>query len=333
MQCSLTLRAGHLGILAAAGGLWHSRNPAARPYAEATAGELAQLITGRVRLGGKDLREVHRLLADLEALEILASVQRPKDRTAANLALEIPGNPVERVQRRLPDGRWVGQADYERALGEVSDGEALVTAEADRDGSPPLADGATIRIHLAEWFRAQIASGQSTRVDFRVWAHLRPVGQRLYAWVQGTHRDSYDDAIEFYLAEPLRYTLGLRGRRHRAAASVRAALGQLYHADLRYNRAPKWSIRCRYANTSIPAFRISPHHRGSAPTERALARRKCPAQRPAAVRWLTLREAREQLELVRDALRCAAGSSAGNRSEHYSGLPPHARGATLSAGP
>ena len=57
------------------------------------------------------------------------------------------------------------------------------------------------------------------------------LGQRLYAWLQGTHRDSYDDAIEFYLAAPLRYTLGLRGRQHRAAGSVRAALNQLYAAD------------------------------------------------------------------------------------------------------
>ncbi|MFZ0089287.1 MAG: hypothetical protein WAL63_07275, partial [Solirubrobacteraceae bacterium] len=52
VACSLTLRSGHLGIIAAAGGLWHSRNPQAHPYAEVTAGELAQLITGRQRLGG-----------------------------------------------------------------------------------------------------------------------------------------------------------------------------------------------------------------------------------------------------------------------------------------
>ena len=73
VSCSQTLRSGHLGILAAAGGLWHSRNPAASPYAETTAGELAQLITGRRRLGGKDIGEIHRLLAELEQL----SSQRP----------------------------------------------------------------------------------------------------------------------------------------------------------------------------------------------------------------------------------------------------------------
>jgi hypothetical protein len=40
VSCSQTLRSGHLGILAAAGGLWHSRNPGASPYAETTAGDL-----------------------------------------------------------------------------------------------------------------------------------------------------------------------------------------------------------------------------------------------------------------------------------------------------
>jgi len=306
VACSHTLRSGHLAILAAAGGLWHSRNPAACPYAETTAGELAQLITGRRRLGGKDIAEIHRLLADLGQLELSATVNAPKDGGKPNLRLAIPRSPVERVERRLPDGRWVHAHAYQDALTKLSDEHALRTAQADRD----IADGApgalTIRIYLADWVREQIAHGEVVRVDFRVWAHLRPVGQRLYAWLQGAHRDSYDDAIEFYLAAPLRYTLGLRGRQHRAAASVRAALNQLYAADQRYNQAAKWSIRGRYANTNLPAFRISPHRRGSAPTTRATDRRKCPAERPAAVRGLTLREAHEQVELVSEALRQAA---------------------------
>ena len=332
VACSLTLRSGHLGIVAAAGGLWHSRNPQAHPYAEVSAGELAQLITGRQRLGGKDVGEIHRLLADLERLELTGGLHRPKDGTAPNPALAIPSTPVERVDRRLPDGRWVAQADYEQALQELSDDEALATAQADRDAVDPHAGG-TIRIYLAPWAREQLASGQSTRLDFRVWAHLRPVGQRLYAWVQATHRDSYDDAIDFYLADPLRYTLGLRGRRHRAAASVRAALGQLYDADVRYNRAAKWSIRGRHANTDIPAFRLGPHRRASAPTDRALSRRKCAAERPAALRGLTMREAREQLNLVRGALHQAAASSPKAEQDRYCGLPAPTHGAGMSAGP
>jgi len=79
VSCSRTLRSGHLGILAAVGGLWHSRNPATSPYAETTADELAQLITGRRRLGGKDVGEIHRLLAQLEELQLSATMNRPKD--------------------------------------------------------------------------------------------------------------------------------------------------------------------------------------------------------------------------------------------------------------
>jgi hypothetical protein len=332
VACSLTLRAGHLGILAAAGGLWHSRNPQAHPYAETSAGELAQLITGRRHLGGKDVREIHRALADLEELEVSAPVNRPRDGAAPNGALAIPCSPVDRVERRLPDGRWVARAEYQHALTELADRDAITTADADKGGSVD-AGGGTIRIYLAQWVREQIATGESTRIDFRVWAHLRPVGQRLYPWIQATHRDSYDDSIDFYLADPLRYTLGLRGRRCRAAASVRAALRQLYEADRRYNGATKWSVRGRYANTTIPAFRIKPHHRASAPTDRALARRKCAAERPAALRGVTLREARQQLELVREALQRSSPRGRTAERQRYSGLPPQTRGAPVAAGP
>ncbi len=331
VACSRTLRSAHLGILAAAGGLWHSRNPAASPYVETTAGELAQLITGRRRLGGKDIGEIHRLLAELEQLELSATVNPPPDRTKPNLALAIPGSPVERVERRLPDGRWVDAHAYQDALTKLSDDDALATAQADADGA--AREAFTIRIYLADWVREQIAHGELVRVDFRVWAHLRPLGQRLYAWLQGTHRDSYDDAIEFYLATPLRYTLGLKGRQHRAAASVRAAVNQLYAADLRYHRAPKWSIRGRYANTNIPAFRISPHRRGSAPTERALQQAKCPAERPAALRGLTLRGGREQIELVRQVLQEAAKPAQTIEYERHRSLRPLNPAAALRAGP
>jgi hypothetical protein len=334
VSCSRTLRAGHLGILAAAGGLWHSRNPAACPYAETTAGELAQLITGRRRQGGKDIAEIHRLLAELEQVQFSASVNRPKDGSPPNLALAIPISPVERVERRLPDGRWVDAHSYQDALANLSNEDAITISQADADGAGAAGDAFTIRIYLADWVREQIAHGEVVRVDFRVWAHLRPLGQRLYAWLQGTHRDSYDDAIEFYLAAPLRYTLGLRGRQHRAAGSVRAALNQLYAADERYNLAPKWSIRGRYANTNIPAFRISPHRRGSAPTARALERAKCPAERPASLRGLTLREAREQVELVSEALhQAAARSTETSAASPRDRLGPLNAGAAMRAGP
>ena len=333
VTCSRTLRASHLGVLAAAGGLWHSGNPTAEPYAATTAGELVQLITGRRRLGGKDIAEMHRVLAELEQLELSATVNRPKDGSTPNLALKLPHSPIERVERRLPDGRWVEHAQYADALADMTDDAALETAEADLGSSDRVAETATIRIYLADWMRQQIAQGEVVRVDFRVWAHLRPLGQRLYAWLQGTHRDSYDDAIEFYLAAPLRYTLGLKGQQHRAAANVRAGLNQLYAADKRYNRAPKWSIRGRYATTSIPAFRIGPHRRASAPTDRALQRRKCPAERPAALRSLTRREGRDQIELVRHALHQATGPAAHGGPMHREGRVGQDRAATMRAGP
>jgi hypothetical protein len=177
--CSLTLRAGHLGILAAAGGLWHSRNPAACRYAQTTAGELAQLITGRRRLGGKDVREIHRLLAELEQLDLTATLNRPTDGSKPNTALAIPCSPVQRVERRLPDGSWVKQADYMQALEGLSDQDGLRTGRADGEGSDAEGEGATIRIYLADWVCEQIAHGEHVRVDLRVWAHLRPLGQRL----------------------------------------------------------------------------------------------------------------------------------------------------------
>jgi hypothetical protein len=334
VSCSQTLRSGHLGILAAAGGLWHSRNPAAHPYAETTAGELAQLITGRRRLGGRDIGEIHRLLSELEQVELSGSVNAPRNGGKPNLALAIPRSPVERVERRLPDGRWVDARAYGGALAELSDEDVLRTAQADGDGADAESGPLTIRIYLADWVREQIAHGEVVRVDLRVWAHLRPLGQRLYAWLQGTHRDDYDDAIEFYLAAPLRYTLGLRGRQHRAAGSVRAALNQIYAADERYNRAPKWSIRGRYANTNLPAFRISPHRRGSAPTKRAMQRGKCPAERPSALRGLTLRDAREQVELVSQALhQASAGSTETSATSPRDGLEGLRAGAAMRAGP
>lgn len=309
VACSRTLRAAHLALVAAAGGIWHSRNPQAHEYAATTAGELAQLLTGRVRLGGKDVGDVHRLLSELEDLELSASVNAPPEGGAPRAEYEIPSGPIERIERRLPDGRWVSQAQYAQALARLSDEEAIATAQDDVDTDGD--QGATIRIYLAGWVRREIAHGRPTLIDFAVWAHLRPVGQRLYAWLQASHRDAHDQAIQFYLGAPLRYTLGLYGRQHRAAASVRAALAQLYAADARYRGSDKWSVRGRWANTNLPAFRIAPRRTPSAPTERVAQRRKCPGERPAALRGLSLREAREQHELVRRALSAGAASDLG----------------------
>ena len=59
----------------------------------------------------------------------------PKDGSKPNLALAIPSSPVERVERRLPDGRWVDARAYQDALAKLSDEDALTTAQADADGA------------------------------------------------------------------------------------------------------------------------------------------------------------------------------------------------------
>lgn len=334
VECSQTLRAAHLGLVAAAGGIWHSRNRDALPYAATTAGELAQLLTGRQRLGGKDIADVHGWLLELERLVLAATVNPPLDGGEPRQDLEIPGAPIERVERRLPDGRWVDAGEYAIALAELFERAAIDVAQAELDGEGD--EGATIRIWLAEWVRHEIAHGRPTLIDFRVWAFLRPVGQRVYAWLQATHRDEYDQAIQFYLGAPLRYTLGLHGRPDRAAASVRAALGQLYQGDIRYQNAEKWSVRGRWANTKLPAFRVAPRRRPSHPSERVRARRKCPGERPAALRGLTLRDAEEQNELVRQALSAASAASQSSPSSVGSGMAGQLGAgapASLRAGP
>ncbi|MGA2928973.1 MAG: SEC-C metal-binding domain-containing protein [Solirubrobacteraceae bacterium] len=322
VECSQTLRAMHLGLLAAAGGLWHSRNPAGHEYAASTAGELAQLVGGRRRLGGKDIAAVHRALSELEQLALHATVNTPSDGGDPRDDLQIPGPPVARVERLLPDGRWVNQAEYAAAVGELAGEQQLAAAQQDL----AEAGGETVRIYLAPWVREQIANGRPTLINFEVWAHLRPTAQRLYAALQASSRDGYDDAIRFYLGKPWRYTVGLRGRQHRAAAIIRAALNQIYHADVRYNASEKWSVEAAWAKTKLPAFRLRPSRRASAPTERALARRKCPGERPAKLRRLTLAQAGEQVALVRQALADATPQTRQAAPSRVSAVDPSAGG-------
>jgi len=80
-------------------------------------------------------------------------------------------------------------------------------------------------------------------------------------------------------------------------------------------------------------FRIAPRRRPSAPTERVLERRKCPGERPAAVRGLSLREASEQNELVRRALAAGGQPSRNGRYQAVSGAGAEASGAARRAGP
>ena len=51
-------------------------------------------------------------------------------------------------------------------------------------------------------------------VNFDVWAHLRPTARRVYVFAQGRNRSLRDRSkCDIYLAEELRFTLGLQGER------------------------------------------------------------------------------------------------------------------------
>jgi hypothetical protein len=85
-------------------------------------------------------------------------VNPPKDGSKPNLALRIPSPPVERVERRLPDGRWVDARAYQEALAKLSDEDALTTAQVDAAGADVAGGAFTVRIYLADWVREQIVT-------------------------------------------------------------------------------------------------------------------------------------------------------------------------------
>jgi hypothetical protein len=300
VRCSSTLRAGHLGLLAAGLGLWHSRNPENDPYTETTAGELAHLLVSGVRRqGGKDIAWVQGLLADLDQLELSATA--PPALEGVDVAdYEIPCSPVDRVEMRLPGtDRWVSIAEYSECLEQLRDGE-LAAAIEDHSSSRDAAGG-TVRIHYAPWVLKALAERRSVLVDFTVWAHLRPTGQRIYAFCQASHKTDYDGAIAFYLAAPQCFTFGLTGRRHRSAKAVRHALDSLRVADHRYSKPEKWSTNGKHAGTRLTTFRFSAQG-PTRPTE--LARTgKCLGARPGRLRGLSYVEAEERARLIIKASR------------------------------
>lgn len=305
VRCSMTLRPDHLGLVAAAGGLWTTRAGEGEPYAECTAGELVQLLTSRRNPGGKDIAWVHGLLTDLEALELSADVEKEpsaltkkfrrrdgeQDGTPSS-AHRIPSAPIAKIERRLGD-EWVSTAAYADALAAASDedlAELRAVERAGPEGQP------TIRIHLADWVRAELAHPKRNPVfvNFDVWGHLRPQGRRVYAYVQALGRDDYDGRAYFYLAPPTQFTLGLRGKRlDRAAAIVSHALTALYHADMRYHAGGGFRQQ-RHATTKWPAFACDPARQPSRPTSTAQTT-KCVPQRPGSLRGAAGRLRRHSL--------------------------------------
>ena len=339
VRCSLTLRADHLGLLAAAGGLWHARAGEGETWVDCTAGELVQLLDGASRVGGKQIARIHRLLAELEQLELRADVDAGAS-GQASAAHRIPRGPLLRIERRLGD-RWLPATDYVEASRAGSD-EDVYELHASEHAS---AEGvATIRIHLAPWMLAELghAKRRPVIINFTVWSHLRPSARRLYAFVQALGRDAYDQRIYFYLAEPTLYTLGYTtARTDRAANAVGEDLTALWHADQRYHEGDGFR-RHTHGNTRLPAFGCDAAQRSSSPTDRACVT-KAPPRRPSALRGaagrlrrlaliarqpltdgqldpaavgqLGLAAARREHERIRDALQLSLASTAADGRE------------------
>jgi hypothetical protein len=221
VRCNHTPRAGHLGFYAAAGGLWMKYGDGSKTYVDVTRGDLLYLlVTGRRdkrRSGGEDYKWLDGIIRDVVAEQITATVEGAD----ASDQHRIPSSACTGVDCYV-DGEFVDHRQL--------DGESL----RGRTGQD-----ATIRIHLADWFIAELRHGKrrSTFINFAVWRGLQPTGRRLYAYLQGATRHP-DGSRRFYLAKPLRFTLGLRGSEpHKAAAAVRFHLNELYHVDERYHAA------------------------------------------------------------------------------------------------
>jgi len=320
VSCSLTLRPDHLGVVAAACGLWHQRAGDGEGFVDVTAGELVQLLTGRRRVGGKDVAWVHGLLADWEAVELDADVsdrpgkegpvpytvagsgfvtRRSSEASGPSEAHRIPSSPIASVERRVGD-QWVGAAQYSHAIAAAAadedDADLLELHGAERS---PCVGIATIRIHLARWVRAELA--HATRrpvfINFDVWAYLRPQARRTYAFVQALGRDDYDGRLYFYLGAPVLYTLGLAGRRDRARSIVSDDLTALWHGDRRYHEGSGFRAQL-HANTKIPAFACDAARMASSPTPVALSTKSLP-KRPSSLRGAVARLRRHSIVSAR----------------------------------
>jgi hypothetical protein len=209
VKCSDTLRAFDLGLVGFGLGLWHSRNPQNLPYTETTGGELWHLLCASERRdpGGKDIGAVHQSLLRLAEVEISVGAPEHELEGVDAVDYEIPCSPVERFDLRLPDGSWAtiaGRSDYDTYKREYErqrrrlDREEIARAEECEANVTDRGRG-TIRIHWAGWALNAIRARRPVIISPIVWAHLRSLGQRIYAFAQGRSKDEYDDTISFYL--------------------------------------------------------------------------------------------------------------------------------------
>jgi hypothetical protein len=248
---NLTARDGHLGLQAAAFALWRKRAQPGERHVDCTRGELAYLLRAGRRetqhAGGGDIEWIGELLLDLDREQIEAEV----DGDDPSAEHRIPRSAIAKVEVRLDD-EWIALADFHARLGGAS-------------ASGRCGQRDTVRIHLAAWALAEITHPERRPVfiNFAVWRGLSGTGRRLYAFLQALGADG-QGRRSFYLAKPLRFTLGLRGRRlDRVAAIVRHQLTDLYHADQRYNRpdsdAPSGFRQSTQSGTNLPRFVVYAH--------------------------------------------------------------------------
>jgi hypothetical protein len=225
-----TARDGHLGLIAAAMGLWRQRARQGEQHVDVTRGELAYLLrAGRresQRTGGGDTEWISRLLSDLHVEEITAAMddrrRRKRDEHRPHSTQHaIPASAIARVEARW-HGEWLPLPEYQRLRREHG------------RGGPGSGQVDTVRIHIAPWALAAIAEDRPVYVNFAVWRGLSGTGRRLYAFLQGSTASK--GLIAFYLAAPMRFTLGLYGARlDKTATLVRHQLRELYHRDQRYH--------------------------------------------------------------------------------------------------
>lgn len=291
VSVSHTPRDGHLGLIAAALGLWRKRAAAGEQHVDVTRGELAYLLrAGRrdsQRGGGGDTEWVSRLLGELHAETVTADMddrrRRKRDQHRAHSAQHlIPASAIDRVQARW-HGDWLELPDYQQRQAEHGRGAGAGQLD-------------TVRIHLAPWAIAAIAEDRPVYVNFAVWRGLSGTGRRLYAFLQGSTVDN-GGRIAFYLAPAMRFTLGLRGKRvDKTAAIVRHQLRELYHRDQRYHHQrtniPSGFRQLARAEDGLPLFHFYVQA-GKQSLPRAGYRTEGPTpRRPRCMRELPRRSAR-----------------------------------------
>lgn len=283
VRCNITLRDGHKGLIAAVGGLWKQRGTLRddlRGEVDFSRGEIAYLLrAGRresLRCGGGDIQWVSSLLRDLHWLRVKAYVSGED----ASEQHAIPSSPIALILVRI-DHEWVTLPEYEQRI-----------AEAPASGRVGQYD--TVKVIFARWYTDELRhdTRRPVYINFAVWRALSGTGRQLYSFLQARHTGD-SGSKDFYLGEPLRYTLGLRGGRPSDAAEIiRHQLADLHHVDVRYHTDPKSTDRAVnfaqgfWRKTRLPMFRVWPN-KGVASAPRAGSRCRRPtARRPGRLRPL-----------------------------------------------